>query len=54
MPRRCGWGGTTGTTALNQPTIFGTRGYHIRSGGPDLIAYGWKRFADFADQVWAK
>lgn len=40
--------GTTQWPAVDVPV--GTRiGYHVRSGGHDLLEYDWLRFADFAD-----
>ncbi len=35
--------------ALNQATVVGQTGYHIRSGGHGLEAEDWKLFLDFAD-----
>jgi hypothetical protein len=29
--------------------VAGTVGYHVRSGGHDVLAYDWERFMDFAD-----
>lgn len=36
--------------AINTP-IGATVGYHVRSGGHDLIEYDWQRFADHADRT---
>ncbi|MDA1040996.1 MAG: DUF1080 domain-containing protein [Planctomycetota bacterium] len=41
--------GTTEWPAIDTP--IGARiGYHVRSGGHDLLEYDWQRFADFADK----
>lgn len=46
--------GMTGLGTSDWPaadTPVGSRiGYHVRSGGHDLIEYDWMRFADFADR----
>jgi hypothetical protein len=34
------------------PLVIGPRGYHIRTGPHNLMAYDWDNFADFADGVW--
>ena len=34
---------------VNTP-VMGTIGYHIRSGGHDIISYDWERYLDFAEK----
>ena len=47
--------GLTGLGTTEQPPVdtpVGERvGYHVRTGQHDLLAYDWRRFADFADHV---
>ena len=40
--------------ALNQPSLEGRMGYHIRPGAHGLVAYDWEKFLDFCETQWAK
>lgn len=38
--------------ALDTPLFVGARGYHVRSGGHNLILQDWNAYMDFADRLW--
>ena len=42
--------GTTEYPAIDKP-IGATVAYHVRTGGHEMLAYDWQRFADFADRT---
>jgi hypothetical protein len=42
--------GTDEWPPVDTPVGGGRIGYHVRSGGHDLLEYDWQRFADFADR----
>ena len=42
--------GTAEWPPVDAPVGRGRIGYHVRSGGHDLLEYDWQRFADFADR----
>jgi len=42
--------GTEQWPAVDTPVGTGRIGYHVRSGGHDMLEYDWQRFADFADR----
>jgi hypothetical protein len=42
--------GTAEWPLVDAPVGSGRIGYHVRSGGHDLLEYDWQRFADFADR----
>ncbi len=39
---------------LDQPLLSGQIGYHIRTGGHDVLPYDWEQFMNFADRHFAK